>query len=150
MVLLTPYVLKTPQEALDETRRLFDNSKNSDSGWHKGWSDSPLPRKPEEVLRAEKERIKAEEDSKGHQRMKKQTLLDTFAREQPPAEPVTQGRSLSDEAAPVVTNAANLVPAISVTPPVEKPEAKPVAPVDPSESPSSAADAPPGTPVPMR
>ena len=139
MVLLTPYVLKTPQEALDETHRLYDNSKNSESGWHKGWSDSPLPRTPEELLKQEKARQQSES---GRQRMKKQTLLDTFSAEPAPVEPGARSKPLDQ--AP-----AEPVPVVEVTPPVEKPAPKvpPPAPVvDPSESPSSAADAP----VPVR
>ena len=155
MVLLTPYVLKTPQEALDETRRLYSNSKNSDSGWHKGWSDSPLPRTPEDLLRAEKERLSTDPEG-ARKRMKKQTLLDTFSNEPAPVAPGAHSKPL-DEAQ------AEPVPVVEVTPPleqpavkvIEKPAAKPAAPVepvvpaDPSESPSSAADAP-DAPVPVR
>jgi hypothetical protein len=135
--------LKTPQEALDETHRLYDNSKNSESGWHKGWSDSPLPRTPEDLLRQEKARQQTEQN--GRQRMKKQTLLDTFSSEPAPVEPGARSRPLDEEkpapsqpvpSVPPVAPAATNGPAVEAAPPAR----------DPAESPSSAADAP----VPVR
>lgn len=42
LVLLTPYVLLTSEEAAAETERLHRASSSSRTKWHKGWSDSPL------------------------------------------------------------------------------------------------------------
>lgn len=44
MVLITPYVIMTSQEARSETYRLHANSHSSRTQWHAGWSDSPLAR----------------------------------------------------------------------------------------------------------
>lgn len=65
LVLLTPYVLKSPEQAREETARLHANSSSSKTQWHEGWSDSPLPRMTEkdlkELLKARSDRIKANE-----------------------------------------------------------------------------------------
>ncbi|HEY8239997.1 MAG TPA: type II secretion system secretin GspD, partial [Kiritimatiellia bacterium] len=42
LVLITPYVLTTPEEARAETARLHNNSSSSRTKWHTGWSDSPF------------------------------------------------------------------------------------------------------------
>ena len=52
IVLLTPYVLTTPQEAMEETVRLHRYSGASRTQWHEGWSDSPLPRMSQKELDA--------------------------------------------------------------------------------------------------
>ncbi len=44
LVLITPYVLLTPDEARQETVRLHDRSTFSKSKWRDSWSDSELPR----------------------------------------------------------------------------------------------------------
>lgn len=44
LVLITPYVLMTPEEARQETVRLHQGSQSSKTPWHRGWSDSELPR----------------------------------------------------------------------------------------------------------
>lgn len=44
LVLITPYVLLTPDEAREETVRLHDRSQFSKTGWRGTWSDSELPR----------------------------------------------------------------------------------------------------------
>lgn len=46
LVLITPYVLSTPEEARAETRRLREAATTKPVEWHHGWSDSPLA--PEE------------------------------------------------------------------------------------------------------
>lgn len=55
IVMITPYVLMTPEEARQETVRLHKNSMSSRTRWHEGWSDSALPRmknaEMEQVLR---------------------------------------------------------------------------------------------------
>ena len=149
MVLLTPYVLKSPQEALDETRRLYTNSRNSDSGGHRGWSDSPLFRqKPEDLLRLEKERLKQGQDE-GHARMKKQTLLDTFTSGSAKAEPAAHSRTLEDIPVEAGKPAPEVIPPVAPVAPAPIVPAAPKPAVDPSEPPSSAADAP-DAPVPVR
>ena len=42
LVLLTPYVLTTPEEAQRETERLHSATAASKVKWYRGWSDSPL------------------------------------------------------------------------------------------------------------
>jgi general secretion pathway protein D len=42
LVLLTPYVMFSPQETGEQTRRLHDASYSSQTEWHSGWSASPL------------------------------------------------------------------------------------------------------------
>ncbi|MCS6771735.1 MAG: type II secretion system secretin GspD [Kiritimatiellae bacterium] len=44
LVLITPYVLMTPEEARQETVRLHKGSHSSKVRWHRDWSDSELPR----------------------------------------------------------------------------------------------------------
>lgn len=44
LVLITPYVLMTPEEARQETVRLHSGSYSSKTRWHRNWSDSELPR----------------------------------------------------------------------------------------------------------
>lgn len=40
LVLITPYVMMTPEEARDESARLHNNSYSSRTEWHTGWSGS--------------------------------------------------------------------------------------------------------------
>jgi len=54
LVLITPYVLMTPDEARQETERLHRNSMTSKENWQRGWSDSPLA----DLSAAEKKRQK--------------------------------------------------------------------------------------------
>ncbi|MBN1268229.1 MAG: type II secretion system secretin GspD [Kiritimatiellae bacterium] len=42
LVLLTPYVLMTPEEVREKTKGLHDSASFKDSHWYKGWSESPL------------------------------------------------------------------------------------------------------------
>jgi len=57
-VLITPYVLLTPEDALEESDRLHRASRASKTPWPKNWSRSPLatpdPKDREAVLQAEK------------------------------------------------------------------------------------------------
>lgn len=52
VVLITPYVLMTPEEARQETVRLHKHSMSSKTQWHDGWSDSELPRLKEDQIKA--------------------------------------------------------------------------------------------------
>jgi general secretion pathway protein D len=58
LVLITPYVLMTPEEARVETERLHQASNVAAEDWYRGWSDSSLapfsPTKLREMKRAEK------------------------------------------------------------------------------------------------
>jgi general secretion pathway protein D len=42
VVLLTPYVLTTPEQAQQEAKRLYDASDSKKTQWPRGWSQSPL------------------------------------------------------------------------------------------------------------
>lgn len=58
LVLITPYVLMTPEEARAETERLHRASNVAAEDWYRGWSDSSLapfsPQKLRELKREEK------------------------------------------------------------------------------------------------
>jgi general secretion pathway protein D len=55
LVLITPYVLKTPEEARAETKRLQQNSEMKDV-FTRGWSDSSLAKPDPEIERASRKR----------------------------------------------------------------------------------------------
>jgi len=139
LVMLTPYVLKTPQEALDETQRLYSNSKNAESGWHKGWSDSPLPR-------GQKLTAPVTEPAEGNGSAKRKTLLDTFNREDADKPAPAQGRPLSEMDKPAAESPAPATPAKLPEPPPPEPELQVE---EPGRPPSSAEDIP-SAPVPLR
>lgn len=48
LVLITPYVITTPEEARKETRRMHDRSAATDQEWETTWSDGDLARKRRE------------------------------------------------------------------------------------------------------
>lgn len=54
LVLLTPYVLTTPEEAQRETERLHNATAASRVKWYRGFSDSPLTRPSKAQMNAEK------------------------------------------------------------------------------------------------
>ncbi|MFH0907302.1 MAG: type II secretion system secretin GspD [bacterium] len=87
LVLITPYVLTTPEEARAETVRLHSNSFSSKTRWHAGWSDSELGRTPRD---AKKRTLSIEEQTplppKSH---------DVFSGEDSP-EPETPGKSIDE------------------------------------------------------
>ena len=60
LVLITPYVLMTPEEARSETERLHRASNVAAEDWYRGWSDSSLapfsPQKLREMQQAEKDK----------------------------------------------------------------------------------------------
>lgn len=64
LVLITPYVLMTPEEARQETERLHKASLTAEVNWQRGWSDSPLGDLSPDEKRAQKlqerERLKKE------------------------------------------------------------------------------------------
>jgi general secretion pathway protein D len=51
LVMITPYVLTTPDEARQETVRLHKNSLSSKTRWHEGWTDSELPQLTEKEMK---------------------------------------------------------------------------------------------------
>ena len=56
LVLITPYVLMTPDEARTETERLHHASNVAAEDWYRGWSDSSLaPFSPQKLREMEKE-----------------------------------------------------------------------------------------------
>ncbi|MDD2236495.1 MAG: type II secretion system secretin GspD [Kiritimatiellae bacterium] len=68
LVLLTPYVLMTPEEARAETARLKNATRAGDTPWPDGWSESPLatpgPKAIARKKREEKARKKKEEEER--------------------------------------------------------------------------------------
>lgn len=52
LVMLTPYVLVSPEEARKEARRLYEAGSASRAGWERGWTDSELAAPPREGPRA--------------------------------------------------------------------------------------------------
>ena len=54
LVLLTPYVLTTPEETRRETERLHNSTAASQAKWYRGWSDSPLTQPSKAQRDAEK------------------------------------------------------------------------------------------------
>ena len=60
LVLITPYVLMTPDEARQETERLHRASNVAAEDWYRGWSDSSLaPFSPNQVREMQKEETQA-------------------------------------------------------------------------------------------
>lgn len=72
LVLITPYVLMTPEEARRETERLHRESVTSGENWERGWSDSPLadmtPAQRKDDERAEREQRRRREEAQKRQR----------------------------------------------------------------------------------
>lgn len=58
LVLLTPYVLMTPEEARQETIRLHRATGLGERTWYRGWSDSPLAHPTSAQRREEKKKAK--------------------------------------------------------------------------------------------
>ena len=57
LVLLTPYVLTTPEEAQRETERLHNATAATKVKWYRGWSDSPLTRPSRAQANAEERAV---------------------------------------------------------------------------------------------
>lgn len=66
LVLLTPYVLMTPEEARQETVRLHSATRAGQGRWYRGWSDSPLA-KPTSAQLREQRRLEREEEKAAKQ-----------------------------------------------------------------------------------
>jgi type II secretory pathway component GspD/PulD (secretin) len=92
LVLITPYVLMTPQEALAETKRLHAASNASADKWYRGWSDSPLAdftpeqKKEREQIEKEKQRLlKLRDKEEARQRLSRTIVPPSFRRSGPSA-----------------------------------------------------------------
>jgi general secretion pathway protein D len=71
LVLITPYVLMTPDEARQETERLHKYSMTSKENWQRGWSDSPLA----DLSAAQKKQMReAEEEAEKLRKAREQKL----------------------------------------------------------------------------
>jgi len=64
VVLLTPYVLTTPEQAQDEAKRIYNTSDSSKTLWPRGWSQSPLRNDEPEPEKDTKKREKDAEKAK--------------------------------------------------------------------------------------
>lgn len=64
VVLLTPYVLTTPEQAQKEAERIYKASDSKDTLWPRGWSQSPLandePEKEKETKKKKKDKAEPE------------------------------------------------------------------------------------------
>lgn len=79
LVLLTPYVLMTPEEARQETIRLHRSTRLGEHTWYRGWSDSPLAQPTAAQLRAEKKMVK--EESKRSRRKTAEAQIEKAGRD---------------------------------------------------------------------
>ncbi len=68
LVLLTPYVLMTPEEARTETARLKKATRAGDTPWPEGWSDSPLATPGPEAIAKKKREEKAQKKKEAEER----------------------------------------------------------------------------------
>lgn len=124
LVLITPYVLMTPEEARQETERLHKASLTAEVNWQRGWSDSPLG--------------DLSPDEKRAQKLQERERLKKEAAEKAALEAAQKAKT---RAAAEPENAAGIEPKYSVIPPqprpvetpkntapVEQPKAAPVEP----------------------
>ncbi|NCC52732.1 MAG: type II secretion system protein GspD [Spartobacteria bacterium] len=83
MVMLTPYVMTTPEEAREETLRLKNASRAGDTPWPKGWSDSPIatPTIEETKERKRAERAEQKKQARDARRAKRARQLEKSANE---------------------------------------------------------------------
>ncbi len=117
LVLVTPYVLKTPKEALDETKRLYNNSRTADAAWHTGWSDSVLPRaRAEELKRTRAAYFPPMSESEKDTLAKR---FSTWKQEKPIAAPPAKDEP-SGEAAPAKAESAEPTATNAAEPEVER------------------------------
>lgn len=146
LVLLTPYVLKSPEEAREETARLHIESASSKTRWHTGWSDSELPRMSEDDMQAMLDRrktrlLKMEEDEKNGMNVRVSTnAIEDDA--QPDA------KKPADQATPDEKSAPE-TPSGTETPAPEKDRPAAGPPAAAPEKPAAPAVVDPNTPVPL-
>jgi general secretion pathway protein D len=114
LVLITPYVLLTPEEARQETVRLHSNSQASKTRWPTGWSDSELPRltpdQTDQILRARqavetpgliRDLFSGSRDDERGATIRRVVDLTPELDEEAPAEPAGDMPMESDEETPV-------------------------------------------------
>ncbi|MBU0676511.1 MAG: type II secretion system secretin GspD, partial [Verrucomicrobia bacterium] len=92
LVLLTPYVLMTPEEVRDETERLHKSTNLKDSDWYRGWSDSPLAKPTKEQIKAQRKLFKKQQKEEQESRRKWKRLglsdrMPEIGKAEPEAEP---------------------------------------------------------------
>ena len=123
LVLLTPYVLTTPEEAQRETERLHSSTAASQAKWYRGWSDSPLTRPSKTQLNAEK-RALAEAERQARLDAKVQKLDARKEQPKPRISVVVPSETQVESAEPVVEEQQNMTtpePAESAVSTVSKP-----------------------------
>jgi len=116
LVLITPYVLMTPEEARAETERIHSASVTSKTPWPLGWSDSPLATPdPKEVAAREKAERKAAKKAEKERRRREKAL-----KKQPRVAPVvTVVPAQTESSMPVASDSAEL-DVLSALPPAGK------------------------------
>lgn len=121
LVMITPYVLMTPDEAREETVRIHDRTTFSKRGWGETWSDSELPR----LTREETDQILRDRqnvDTPG-------TIRDLFSGEDQPQSKTETGRKGKGRHSFELAPETNTLPEVeSRTQPVDQPPAEKVAP----------------------
>lgn len=100
LVLLTPYVLTTPEETQRETERLHNSTAAKQAKWYRGWSDSQLTRPSKAELSAEK---RAMEESERQSRLDDKTQKRLADKKQPQARisVVVPSETAAEETEPV-------------------------------------------------
>lgn len=117
LVLITPYVLMTPDEAREETVRIHNRTTFSKRGWGETWSDSELPR----LTREETDQILRERqnvDTPG-------TVRDLFSGEDQPESKTEAGRKGKGRHSFELAPETNMQPEVEPrTQPANQPSAK--------------------------
>jgi len=80
LVLLTPYVLMTPEEARQETVRLHQSTRAGQGRWLRGWSDSRLAQPTSAQLREER-RLEREEAKRSRDSGRDSSRLESIKRD---------------------------------------------------------------------
>lgn len=102
LVLITPYVMTTPEEAYTESKRLHDATQLRRTGWTRGWSDSKLAQEPKpdrDSKKEEKKRQKLEKIRKASQSGQDQPGVPrlVFSEDLFPEEPENEDLPVEDE-----------------------------------------------------
>lgn len=143
LVLLTPYVLKSPEDAREETARLHAGSASSKTKWHDEWSDSELPKMTEKDLQSLLERrktrlLKADDDEKSSARVSTNLIEQEIV----PGEKAAPGET-------VIPAAPDAGKPDATPPPAEKPAVAPTAVEAPAAPAAQPARVDPNAPVPL-
>jgi hypothetical protein len=102
LVLITPYVLVSPEEARAETMRLHENSQSSKTTWHTGWSDSPLGKGIEDDPSAGLDRAQGRDESvpliremfNEDEQKRPETEKETLFKKEPPVDAVSPSNAV--------------------------------------------------------